>query len=145
MKRTRLRRKPQSREDDAERIAHQLFREAGQKQRCCQMCGKAGSDWHPHHVVYAQHLRSEGHPVYDTRNVMRLCVECHASHHNRSKIIPLTKLKDMHFEYAFEKMGVRAHDYLKRLYGGEDDRLDRCLRETEEDEDERRNAGAAPV
>lgn len=74
---------------------------------------------------------------------MRLCVECHASHHNRSKIIPLAKLKDMHFQYAFEKMGARAYDYLKRLYGGGDDRLDRWLRETEEDEDGRRSIASA--
>lgn len=109
------------------------------------MCGAVGSDWHPHHVVYVQHLRAEGHPIYDSRNSMRLCVVCHASHHNRSKVIPLSKLLDMHIDYAFEKLGVRAHSYLLRLYGGEDDRVDDRLRKLEEGEDERRSSGAAAL
>jgi hypothetical protein len=68
---------------------------------------------------------------------MRLCVECHAAHHNRSRVIPLLKLLDMHIDYAFEKMGVRAHSYLLRLYSGEDERLDDRLRQAEEGEGER--------
>lgn len=112
------------RANEAEWLSHQLFREAAQNQRCCQMCGKAGSDWHPHHVVYAQHLRTAGHPIYDARNAMRLCVECHASHHNRSKVIPLLKLTITHIEYAFLTLGAAAHYYLSQRYGGEDPRLD---------------------
>jgi hypothetical protein len=143
VKRSRIRSRPKPREDEAERIAHDLFRQEAQKQRCCQMCGNAQSGWHPHHVIYAQHLKLEGHPVYDTRNAMRLCVECHASHHNRSIVIPLFKLRDMHIEYAFLKMGAKAHYYLSQRYEGQDERLDIWLAKVEGEEDERRTASSA--
>lgn len=131
------------RANEAEWLSHDLFRQAAQRQRCCQMCGKAGSDWHPHHVVYAQHLRKAGKPVYDARNAMRLCVECHASHHNRSKVIPLLKLTDDHFEYAFLMLGPAAHYYLGQRYDGEDPRLDQWLAKTEGGEENERIASTA--
>lgn len=73
---------------------------------------------------------------------MRLCIGCHQAHHNRSSVVPLAKLLDIHFAYAFEKMGVRAHGYLTRLYGGEDERLDDWLKKSEEGEDERTSSSA---
>jgi len=128
-----LRRKPKPRVNEAEAMAHDMFREEARDQRECQMCGKMrGTDWHPHHVVYAQHLKLHGHPIYDTRNAMRLCIPCHAAHHNRSKVIPMSKLLDCHFQYAFEKLGGGAEFYLKQRYGGEDERLARFQREAEE-------------
>lgn len=143
MKRSQLRRKPRRQENEAERISHELFREAARKQRCCQMCGKAGQDWHPHHVVYAQHLRRAGQPIYDTRNAMRLCVECHASHHNRSKVIPLVKLTLAHIEYAFQTLGASAFSYLGQRYGGEDPRLEETQARFEGGEFDGRIAAAA--
>lgn len=99
------------------------------------MCGTAKGGWHPHHVTYAQHLKDRGKPKYDARNAMRLCVECHASHHNRSIVIPLAKLTDEHISYAFEMLGMYAHSYLARLYAvGDDTRLDVWLARMEEDE-----------
>lgn len=123
-------------------MAHDMFRRTAQLQRCCQMCDRIGKDWHPHHVVYAQHLKLAGAPIYDTRNAMRLCVECHASHHNRSKVIPLAKLTADHIAYAFEKLGLSAHYYLLQRYDGPDQRVDEALAQAEE-EDERTAATAA--
>lgn len=145
MKRRRVRRRPRPRVDEAEALSHRLFQEAAQKQRCCAVCNGARGGWHPHHVVYAQHLKAEGHPIYDARNALRLCPDCHAAHHARSKVIPLRKLLDIHFEYAFEKLGVRAYDYLRRLYDGEDARLEHWLKRTEDGDDERIASGAAPL
>lgn len=142
MKRSRLRRKPRAQISEAERLSHELFREAAQRQRCCQMCGSARASWHPHHVVYAQHLRRAGHPVYDTRNAMRLCVECHASHHNRSIVIPLVKLTVAHIEYAFLTLGAAADYYLRQRYGGEDPRMDEWLGKCEGGELDGRIASA---
>lgn len=134
MKRSRRKGKPRGDvlADEAERISHDLFRQAAQRQRVCQMCGKAGGNWHPHHVVYAQHLKKAGAPIYDARNSMRLCVECHASHHNRSKVIPLAKLTLEHIQYAFEKLGLAAHYYLNQRYDGPDERVDQILKEEED-------------
>jgi hypothetical protein len=140
VKRSRLkRRKAWEPEDELERIAHDLFREAARRQRLCQMCGTAKS-WHPHHVVYEQHLEDAGVPVYDSRNSMRLCVECHASHHGRSKVVPLVKLTDMHIEYAFLALGAAAHSYLNLRYDGEDPRVDEYLAKFEGGDLDRRIA-----
>jgi hypothetical protein len=132
-------------EGEAERISHDLFREAARKQRCCVMCGRGRSDWHPHHVVYKQHLRTQGKPLYDARNSMRLCINCHAAHHDRSKVVPLSKLTDEHLAYAFEVLGAAAHYYLSQRYevGFEGEaRLDGWLAKIEEEEDGRRTSDA---
>lgn len=137
-----VRSRPKGRYNEAEKMAHDMFRQAAGAQRCCQMCGKGGSDWHPHHVVYAQHLKLHGHPIYDTRNAMRLCIRCHQRHHNRSAVIPLTKLLDCHYQYAFEKLGLAARYYLEQRYDGEDERLARFEAECEQqggEDDERRS------
>lgn len=108
-------------------MAHRMFRRAAAEQRCCQMCGKTGNGWDPHHVVYEQHLKQSGEPPYDTRNAMRLCAKCHAAHHGRSVVIPLQKLLLTHIDYAFAKLGPGAYDYLKQRYAGEDPRIEERL------------------
>lgn len=133
------------RANEAEWLSHDLFRKAARDQRCCQMCGKTGSDWHPHHVVYAQHLRTGGHPVYDARNSMRLCVECHTAHHGRSRVIPLAKLTDTHIEYAFLTLGAAAHFYLLQRYEGEDSRLDAWMEKIEGGEEHDGRIASASV
>lgn len=130
MARSSPRRKPRNTKlvNEAEAYSHRLFQEAAQKQRVCIMCGSGRrADWHPHHVVYAQWLRDNGFPVYDTRNVLRICPDCHAAHHDRSKPIPLTKLRDENIEYAFLLMGAYAFHYLTARYAGEDPRLELAL------------------
>lgn len=84
---------------------------------------------HSHHVTYEQELRKRGLPLYDRLNLMELCMDCHFSHHNRSKVIPLMMLSDDHLDYAFAKLGAYAYDYLTRRYAGEDDRLESRLEE----------------
>lgn len=145
MKRSGLRRKPRARVDDAERISHELFREAARKQRCCQMCGTTKGGWHPHHVVYAQHLKREQKPVYDTRNAMRLCIDCHSAHHARSRVIPLIKLTLIHIEYAFLSLGAAAHTYLSQRYDGDDPRLEETLARFEGGDLDERSADTAAV
>lgn len=96
----------------------------------CFICGKPG-DFHAHHVVDKQTLRREygrtGDSLYDTRNAMRLHRYCHFQFENSRAEIPLTKLKDCMIEYAVEVMGLRAYDYLKRYYSGDDERVEAIL------------------
>lgn len=97
--------------------ARLAFREAARAQRCCQNpdCPKRNAPWDPHHVVYEQELRRRGLPIYDPRNVMRLCRRCHQSHH-RTRPIALAVLNAMHFAYAREALGDFHTDYLNRRY-----------------------------
>lgn len=140
-----VRRSPKGRYNEAEKMAHEMFREEARAQRCCQMCGTTKGAWHPHHVVYLQHLREVGAPLYDTRNSMRLCEDCHRRHHNRSKVIPLAKLTAEHIAYAFEKLGLRAHSYLRERYEGENPRVEQALAQAEEEHGERTAEAAAPA
>jgi cytochrome c553 len=140
-----VKRKHRPKTSEADYLAHRAFVEAARRQRCCAMCGKAGSDWHPHHVVYEQHLVAAGQPRWDPRNAMRVCVECHASHHNRSRVIPLSKLTDTHIEYAFEALGASAAYYLSKRYDGEDPRLDVWLERTEEVQDARSGSASGAL
>lgn len=107
------------------------FRAEAAFQRCCQNpeCPKPGAPWHPHHVIYEQHLRGLGLPLYDTRNALRLCVLCHGRHHKITKL-PLTCLRDCNIEYGFRVMGERAYDYFRRYYDGDDPRLDIYMQRT---------------
>lgn len=103
----------------ADIIARDLFREAARAQRCCQVPGcerPATHEWQAHHVVYEQELRKLARPIFDTRNALRVCADCHRRHHNRIAPIPLAVLDERHFEYAEEVLGERFMDYLKRHY-----------------------------
>lgn len=99
-------------------------------QRVCQRpdCHQAGA-FHAHHVVAKGILRDRHHipqsRLYDTRLAMRLCpISCHFQFENRMIEIPLTALQPMHFEVAFEFMGMAAFDYLRGRYSGDDPRLE---------------------
>jgi hypothetical protein len=59
-------------------------------------------------------------------------------------VIPLVKLTDDHFEYAFFALGAAAHYYLGQRYDGEDPRLDQWLAKLEGGEENERIA-SAPV
>ena len=106
----------------------QVFHEEAKKQR---ICGREGCrctwPWHPHHVVYRQELEKLGITdiavLWDKRNCLRLCPECHANHHGLYPI-KLTSLRDANYEFAFEKLGARAFDYLRQKYDGDDPRLE---------------------
>lgn len=139
LKRTAMKRKapkPKAgRRTNLDRMARDLFRREAQFQRCCQSqdCGATG-DWEAHHVVYEQHLRDIGEPIWDTENALRLCPDCHRRHHNRSKIIRLDRLSDRHIAYAFRKLGLRAYSYLTDRYAGEDQRVEQALATAEQEQ-----------
>jgi 5-methylcytosine-specific restriction endonuclease McrA len=97
---------------------------AGRHKRCA-LCGGPGGELGIvlHHVVYRQHVRVERGDEWDPRNAMPLCNSCHMSHHRRGRVIPLSKLPDLAYEFAGELLGRAAYDYLARRYLGDDSRL----------------------
>lgn len=97
-----------------------LFQDAARRQGVCGMCGKGGRDHQAHHVVYEQHLRDFGLPVYDGRNAMRLCERCHGRHHARYRVIPTKLLPAVAIEYGFDVFGAAAADYFRRYYDDRD-------------------------
>lgn len=77
-----------------------------------------------HHVVYAQHCRARGADVTDERNLVPVARDCHAAHHNRQRPYLLAVLPNSVFEFAEEVFGaLKAYEYLRRYYAGEDPRL----------------------
>ena len=82
-----------------------------------------------HHVVYRQEIerlvgKSAGRVIYDLRNRLFVCHECHERHHNRSRPLSLNVLPDSAFDFAVELLGrERAYEYLRRRYSGRDVRL----------------------
>lgn len=105
--------------------ARDRFRRAGRGIRCrlCVVKRSAQS----HHVVYEQELARRGLVLWDLRNQMPLCADCHEKHHKRGRPIPLIFLTDDNIEYAFEALGAFAYDYLRQRYAGDDDRLEQAL------------------
>lgn len=101
-----------------------LFREAARAQKLCQGpdCPNRRADWQAHHVVYEQHLREHGHPIYDARNAMRLCELCHTRHHRRvsGHVISTKLLPAAAIAYAFDLLGPVAASYLRRYYDDAD-------------------------
>lgn len=82
-------------------------------------------------MVYQQHVRRVGGDLGDPRNFMRIESDAHERHHNRSRVLQLEALPDAAFEFARELLGSAAYDYLRRRYGGRDDRLDALLNDHE--------------
>jgi hypothetical protein len=127
LKRTALRRWRKRTLSASERQARQLFEHAAAAQERCANCGSERA-WDPHHAgVYEQDLRRLKLPLWDPANALRLCWDCHALHHAPSSRLPLSVLREENIGYAFEVLGARAYDYLRRRYTGEDRRLDAAL------------------
>lgn len=123
---------------DIEIANQQNFKEAARYQRVCAVCG-SGKSWDAHHVVAKSKLKREGLFWWDTRNALRLCDEfsdndCHGKHTAGEKKVPLSALTDDNISYAFEVLGPRAVDYLRRTYSGEDARLGVALAQAEAEE-----------
>jgi len=81
-----------------------------------------------HHVVWEQHGGTR-----DRRNLVPLCLDCHAGYHARSIRIRADQLPEAALDYAFERLGVYAFSYLSRRYDGKDPRLDERLARAEEE------------
>lgn len=70
--------------------------------------------------------------VRDERNLVPVCLDCHAAHHARQRPLELTDLPNEVFAFARAVLGVGpAHEYLIRRYSGEDPRADDLLAEWE--------------
>jgi hypothetical protein len=108
------------------------FRNEARYQRTCAVCDKPGR-FVAHHVVYEQHLRNiglRGNALFDTRNALGTHSHCHTGkHHSAMGKIQTFRLRDENIEYAFEVLGPRAYDYLRRYYddSGEDPRIKLAL------------------
>lgn len=121
-------------EQEAEDERRAPFYEMAHAQRECKMCGRLGN-YESHHVVEKAEIRRQCRLdlLWDPRNCMRLCSRCHDDHTDRGTPVPLRVLLDMHFEFAFELLGLGAGRYLLEKYGGDDRRLDEFERKYEEE------------
>lgn len=100
-------------------------------QRVCRRCGSTGA-FQAHHVVAKQTLKRERAPLYDPRNSMRLCVNCHMSFEGGGVEITLASLTQQEICFAFEALGSGAGVHLERRYaGGTDPRV--TAHETDEE------------
>lgn len=101
------------------------FHLAAAAQRVCQRCGRPRDFAGGHHVVLQQELKRIGRQdvLWDPRNALRLCIQCHANNHGLHHI-KLTDLTAANYEFAFEVLGARAADYLRAKYDGDDPRLE---------------------
>lgn len=73
---------------------------AGLRWTPCEACRQARSV-HAHHIVTAQECRRSGAPLWDLRNRMLLCFDCHAQHHARRRVLRLPDDHPVH-EFAAE-------------------------------------------
>lgn len=107
------------------------FRDEARWQRVCANpeCASSGY-FHAHHVVDKAILTNrchlKGKQLYDTRNALRLCEgldgrRCHMQFENRRLTIRTRWLTDDNIEYAFEKLGLYAYDYLRAEYNDDID------------------------
>lgn len=69
-----------------------------------------------HHVVYRQHVRARGGDEWDPRNALALCDPCHAAHHRRGRVLPVSLLPAAALIFASELLGEAAENYLARYY-----------------------------
>lgn len=83
----------------------------------CAVCGEKATD--AHHVVYKRDLKERGLFVWDARDGLALCRDCHDGHHySPQAVVLLVHLTDASVQYAFEVLGAYAYDYLLRRYPG---------------------------
>jgi hypothetical protein len=101
------------------------------KPACVCACGNPVV--HSHHVTYRQTIVAARPAdlkaaIADERNLVPVAFRCHANHHARSRPYALSMLPDSVFEFAAELLGPgKAYNRLRRVYVGEDARLDALL------------------
>lgn len=104
----------------------------------CVCCGQPAV--HLHHVLTRQAIRRAARNkqertrlMLDEANLVAVCFEDHAAHHNRTRPIELSVLPDSVFTFARKLLGAGpAYEALMRAYSGEDPRLDALLHEWEQ-------------
>lgn len=84
------------------------------------LCASCGRAWaiHGHHVVRAQDVRKFGGDVWDLRNRMSVCTECHLNHHHGSYRQRLTStiLTFDNLLFMRELLGDQASEYIAKHY-----------------------------
>lgn len=103
---------------DLDRINRDLFHDAARGQRVCAVTGKPGA-FQTHHVLYEQHLRELGLPIWDAMNALRVVPLAHGRHHKRHSVIKTTQLRDENIAYIFD-VHPNPADYLRRYYDDSD-------------------------
>lgn len=82
----------------------------------CATCKSTGL-LQQHHVVYEQHVVRAGGDVWDPRNSLTLCVNCHQAHHGRYLVVGTLLLRDETIAFAADTLGDgAAYEYLRRIY-----------------------------
>lgn len=88
----------------------------------CVCCDRRGSGLQQHHVVYEQHVVAAGGDIWDPRNGLTVCVDCHDAHHARTAVIGVWLLQDAALEFAADTLGSGpAYEYFRRRYDVGDD------------------------
>ena len=72
---------------------------AGVRWMPCENCGARSA--HAHHLIDKAVCRREGAPLWDLRNRMLLCMDCHFAHHARTITLRLPAGHPVH-EFAAE-------------------------------------------
>jgi 5-methylcytosine-specific restriction endonuclease McrA len=110
------------------------FREEAQFQRVCGVCGATGA-FEAHHVVAKQKLKKLGfvHRLYDPRNALRLCPECHGRVTQHQLTIAVDCLMPDNICFIWEVLKQAGQNYLERHYRSVDRRYTlhvegRCVR-----------------
>lgn len=85
---------PDFRETLREAIVKEAWTEAWHGKPCAVGCGRRAV--HGHHVITTQALRRYGFTdrLWDPRNCLPVCFDCHGSHHGASRRIPLSVLSE---------------------------------------------------
>jgi hypothetical protein len=94
------------------------FRAEARYQRVCAACGRAGENFHAHHIVSKRLLRRLKLPLWDTRNALRLCPSCHmqAEWGGVERLrIPCDRLSNDNICYIYSVLGP-AIGTLEKMY-----------------------------
>lgn len=98
------------------------FKDEARFQKVCAVaaedCGDVTGPWHPHHVVYEQHVVAVDPRLrHDPDNALRITVTCHGRHHAGLRRIRTRELRDENIDFAVRLLGAgKAVNYLRRYY-----------------------------
>lgn len=87
----------------------------------CRLYRYSPRNMQAHHVVSKQELKKRGRTplLWDRRNALPLCADCHERHENASRRVSLSALTPENVEFAREVLGDYADYYLERYYATE--------------------------
>lgn len=99
-----------------EELPRKLWGEAAQRMRCA-ICGSRRRV-QGHHVVSKRWLKANGYAylLWDSRNRLPLCSDCHEYHENASRRVPREKLRPSHHDFIAEVGLGHWPDWFQRNY-----------------------------